>query len=100
MPSANYIQRPEVSKCIQWDGTNAADVEAQVNNGRGYTFAVDSNGNATLSDPYYHVYPVPTGDWLVTDVAYDGTVGDTHHPMDNTSFQQTFIAGSIWAVGA
>lgn len=98
MPSANYLQRPNCYVCIQWDGTNAADIEAQINSGRGYTFSVDPSGNATLADPYSRVYPVNVGDWLRTVKNIDGTTSDTYLPMSNDEFQHTFVEGTTWSV--
>jgi hypothetical protein len=93
---ANYLQKPQVYQAIQWDGTNASAVQAQVNDGDptmgGTAFRVDANGNGIITI-YHNDYPVPVGDWLVTGIG-------TPAPLTDAQFQATYVAGSAFVVAS
>lgn len=59
-----YTLRPNLFACVQWTGSNFAEVDALIN------YYVHNNGDGTLGvslPGWGDIIPVETGQWLSTD---------------------------------
>lgn len=90
MSVTNYLERPTVWQCAQWDGTNNADMST-VLTAVGWSWTTDASGAGYAVTPTGGQVEIVTGTWIATG-------GGSIQFLDATAFPGKFTPGSAWAV--